>query len=92
MCQSSQTSQLTPNAPSAKRVDAKSENSGIMQLPRIALRCRHCNLPLGYLVLTAQGYVIEIESRHHGEIHNNVIPLTLAPPDVPTVAPSKLTQ
>jgi hypothetical protein len=32
-------------------------------------------MPFGYLVLTPNGYVILIESHHHGETHQNLIPL-----------------
>lgn len=40
---------------------------------RIPLRCATCGLPFGYLII--QNGVILIESRHHGEIHTNIIPL-----------------
>jgi hypothetical protein len=37
-------------------------------------------MPFGYLVLTPGGYVILIESHHHGETHQNLIPLTMPAP------------
>jgi hypothetical protein len=59
------------------------EKCGIMnaQTPRVPLRCTcgKCAMPFGYLTLSPSGYVIIIESHHHGETHQNVIPLTAVP-------------
>lgn len=45
----------------------------ILSEERIPLRCATCGLPFGYLVI--RDGVILIESRHHGQVHTNLIPL-----------------
>ncbi len=61
------------------------EKRVILEGERIPLRCATCGLPFGYLVL--KDGVILIESRHHGQTHQNIIPL-VASRSMPDECPS----
>lgn len=63
----------TANGDGAGMIELTAPKNVILAENRIPLRCATCGLPFGYLII--QNGVILIESRHHGEIHTNVIPL-----------------
>ena len=69
-----------------KDVAPLAERRDIITLERIPLRCTcgKCTAPFGYLIQTPCGYVIVIESQHHGKTHLNTVPLVNAQIVAPT--------